>query len=438
MSKTRPISGFPEWLPEEKLVEEELISKIREVYEAYGFTPIETPAVELLSTLLSESTATKEIYQVVRHAKDEPKEEGDLALHFDLTVPLARYVAQHYGALTFPFKRYQLQKVWRGERPQKGRFREFYQFDIDIIARDELPVACDAEVLTVLDKAFEVMAIGRHSLKLNNRKILMGFYEHLGLEEAKRSACIIAVDKFDKVGRDGVLKELLLHQVVGKVAERVLEIASLKLKPKEFEKGVAELKVDSKLFTSGVGEVRELLSLLPPQALERIEVDLGLARGLGYYTGTICEVRLNDFPEFGSAAGGGRYEDLASQFINQKLPGVGVSIGLTRLMDLILKNKLLAVGGKSPAKVLVTVYSEGERPKSNQLAETIRSYGVPTEVFFRAPKLGKQLDYAASKGIPFVVFINSETGVVEAKELATKEQVMVKDLAQWAKELKRS
>lgn len=431
-SKLKNISGFPEWLPEQKLVEDEIIRKVQAIYASFGFGPIETPAVELVSTLAAKGMVDKEIYVVRRLEKpgEEAADESEYALRFDLTVPFARYVAQHFQHLVFPFKRYQLQKVWRGERPQKGRFREFYQFDVDIIARDELPISCDAEVLTVLDRAFTASAIGRHLIRLNNRKILMGFYSSLGLAAPQAAKAIQAVDKLKKIGDDGVRRELASADVPAGAADPILKMASVQLHP---DRAVAELSgmgVEDETFERGVAELAEVLSLLPSASKENIEIDLSLARGLDYYTGAIFEVVMRDYPEFGSVGSGGRYDDLASEFIDRKLPGVGASFGLTRLLDLAFRNELLKPARKTSAEVLVAVYSEGQRSECNRMADELRAAGVSTEVYYRSPKLGKQIDYAAAKGIRRVLFLK-EDGTIESKDLETKEQKPVVSLKEW-------
>lgn len=432
MSKVKNISGFPEWLPGQKILEESIIDSIREVYRSFGFTPIETPAVELKSTLSSKGVIDKEIYILRRALKDpDEKDDEDLALHFDLTVPFARYVAQHYNDLHFPFKRYQLQKVWRGERPQKGRFREFYQFDIDIIARDILPIACDAEILTVLDQAFQKISIAKFQIRVNNRKILMGLYESLGLNTEQTKSAITIVDKLDKIGQNGIERELTSNlNLSPSVVSKILKATEVRVPPEEAQKALDALSCTNEQFLLGKEELLRLFELAPKA---NILFDLSLARGLDYYTGSIFEVVLPDYPDFGSVSSGGRYEDLAGQFINKKLPGVGVSIGISRLMDLVLKNNLAPVIQSSPTKLLVTVYDEAQRVRCLSLAHSIREFGVPTEVFPATPKLGKQIEYADSKGIPFVAFIDPSNNTVRAKNLSTKQEEDLTNIQDWCK-----
>lgn len=435
-SKVKNISGFPEWLPEQRLAEESIIESIRNIFQLHGFTPIETPAVELKSTLSSKGVIDKEIYLLSRALKDpNAKDDEELALHFDLTVPFARYTALHFNELNFPFKRYQLQKVWRGERPQKGRFREFYQFDIDIIARENLPIACDAEVITVMEKVFRTLNIGEFSLRVNNRKILLGFYESLGLSTDLQKSIITIVDKLDKIGKDGISKELVSLQLAEDVISKIIAITDIRSPLTALTETLKKIDCSNEQFNQGVGEIEALASNIPETSKPNVTFDLSLARGLDYYTGTIYETTLKNNPEYGSISSGGRYEDLAGQFINQKLPGVGGSIGLTRLMDFILKNNLIPASKKTPSQLLITVYNEEQRNACNSLAETARDHTVPCEVYPSCPKLGKQIEYADSKGIPFVVFLEGLTGPVRVKNLLTKEENSISDFAQWCSSL---
>jgi histidyl-tRNA synthetase len=427
MAKPTKISGFPEWLPEQKMAEDKLIAAIKKIYESYGFVPIETPAVELLSTLGSKGVIDKEVF-AVRRLRSEEGEEAELGLHFDLTVPLARYVAQHEHELSFPLKRYQLQKVWRGDRPQRGRFREFYQFDIDIIARNELPLACDAEVLSVVGLVMnELKVAGPYSLRINSRKLLSGLYEEIGVKDAAaRKQAITAVDKLLKIGADGVARELASVPGISDVAiKKILESTTIQCKSSELANRVAALGMHSALVQEGVQDLVSLCELVPEGVREGITIDLSLARGLDYYTGLILEVGLDKHPEFGTLIAGGRYENLASEFTDQKLPGVGVSIGLTRLMDLLFSEGLIDTSRKSPSQLLITVYSEADRPHCNQIAQQLRDLGVATEVFYKAPKLGKQIEYAEQRGIRYVLFIDSESKEMQVKDIVTKQQSAV-------------
>lgn len=436
MAKPSKISGFPEWLPEQKIAEDRVIALVKNIYESFGFAPIETPAVELLSSLGSKGVIDKEIFTVQRF-KAEEGDKAELGLHFDLTVPLARYVAQHDHELVFPFKRYQLQKVWRGDRPQKGRFREFYQFDIDTISRNELPLSCDAEVVTVITLVMEALQFGAYTIRINNRKLLAGLYGALGLDEAARKAAIIAVDKILKIGKDGVTKELAKIEGISEAAiTTILRSTEIQCSISELPSRVADLAISSPLIEEGVQELVTICALMPERAREKIRIDVSLARGLDYYTGLIVETTFDKHPEFGSVISGGRYDDLASEFTDQKLPGVGVSIGLSRLMELAFTERLVSTPKKTPTVALITVYNETERPMLNEVAQELRDSGVSTEVFYKSPKLGKQIEYAEAKGIRYVVFVDAATRQIQVKDLSTKEQMPMASIGDLANSIR--
>ena len=432
MTKISKISGFPEWLPEQKIAEDKVIHTLVSIFESYGFTHIETPAIELLSTLSSKGVIDKELYAVKRYHADETQ-EAEMGLHFDLTVPLARYVAQHEHALSFPFKRYQIQKVWRGDRPQKGRFREFYQADIDIISRNDLPIACDAEILSVAGLIMEKLNFGPYTLRINHRGLLQGLYAQLGLNEEQCKHAIIAVDKILKIGPSGVRAELQKISGVTEAAiERIIETTSVQCTFAELPSRIAALNLESSEVAKAVEDLLTIGALLPTTVREHVVVDVSLARGLNYYTGLILETVMTNFPEFGSVFSGGRYENLASDFSTSKLPGVGVSLGLSRLMELVFDNSLIDTSQRTITKALVCVYNESDRPYCNEVATELRSAGLPTEVYFKSPKLGKQIEYADAKRIPFVLFVDAANRKVEVKNLATKEQTPIGSLREWA------
>lgn len=438
MAKPTKISGFPEWLPEQKLAEDRIVASIKQLYESYGFVPIETPAVELLSTLGSKGVIDKEIFVVKRLKAGEDGDDSGLGLHFDLTVPLARYVAQHAHQLLFPFKRYQIQKVWRGDRPQRGRFREFYQFDIDIIARNELPLACDAEVLSLVGLVMASLPnLGGYELRINNRKLLAGIYGAIGLTPEGCKQAIIAVDKILKVGAAGVAKELeaIAGITTGQI-EQVLASTSVRCRADELRGAIKKIGVEGVLIEQGVQELEVICSLLPDDSDggigTNLTVDLSLARGLDYYTGLIVEAGLTKYPEFGTVVSGGRYDDLASEFTSERLPGVGVSIGLTRLMELLFSQGLVDTTRKSNTQLLVSVYSEEQRAFCNRVAHQLRGLGVATEVYFKSLKLGKQIEYGEERGVRFVLFIDSVTKAMQLKDLHTKEQRAVASVQELA------
>ncbi len=401
--KPKSIAGFPEWLPEERLIEQKWFDHIRRVFESYGFCNIETPSVEELDVLTAKGEVDKEIYVIERLHKDEnDKKEARLALHFDQTVPMARYVAMNFNDLVFPFKRYQMQRVWRGERPQMGRMREFYQCDIDIINVDSLPISFDAEVAAVMYEVLEGLNIGRVQLRINNRKILMGLLEDMGIRDTV--TVTRTIDKIEKIGEKAVhesLREIgisigMTNTILDLVGDKKLnasDVRSLDPRNKTMEQGIEELAF-----------VLDNLSHLPEDA---VIGDLSIVRGLDYYTGTVYETQLLDVPEFtGSVCSGGRYDDLAGSYINKHLPGVGISIGFSRLFDVMRQTRpdLLGIGPKSPAHIMMVLPSEEERAHAHETARTLRGRGYNVEVYHAARKIPDQMKYASKKGIPFVWF----------------------------------
>jgi len=436
MAKARAISGFPEWLPEERLLEERCISRLREVFQSYGYMPIETSSAELLSTLQAKGVVEKEIYALRRLSADADSED-ELALHFDLTVPFARYVALNLNELTFPFRRYQVQKVWRGERPQKGRFREFYQFDIDLVAREELPLAADSEVIMAFQDGYRVLEIGKIVYRINNRKIVLGVLEALGVAADSQKKSIIAIDKFDKIGRDGVLEDL--QQEAGlssQLANQLLDSVLLSFPLADAASELARISFQNDKIDSGKQEILKLLELLPPHRTESISVHLNLVRGLDYYTGLILEAYHPEHMNFGAIGGGGRYEDLASEFSRHKLPGVGLSIGLSRLMSLIFENGLLERPAKSVAEVFVAVFSDEQLERAFQVSDLLRRKGIRVEIALKASKMGKQLELASKKGVPFVVLMDEGKSSYQLKNMTEGSQTEYPDLEQLAIVLK--
>jgi histidyl-tRNA synthetase len=399
MSKLTNISGFPEWTPAQKLVENSLMERIRKIYESHGFTPIETPAVELYSTLGAKGVVDKEIYALRRAQVAPEQSEPEMALHFDLTVPFARYVAQHLHELTFPFRRYQVQKVWRGDRPQRGRFREFYQFDLDVIAHEELPIAVDAEVISAFLKAVVALGIGTPILKCNNRKVLLGFYAGVGVPPEKQAEVIRCVDKLHKIGAPKVAEELRALGLESKAVEKIIESTQLTGGADDFNSLIAKVQVSDPVFEAGVAESAQILALIPEQQRQYLRFDLSLARGLDYYTGVVFELMIAGYEGIGSVGGGGRYDNLCGDFIRKKLPGMGASIGLTRLLDLGFSEGILKAEKPCPTNLLVTVYNEALRPACNKVADDLRNRDLAVEVFHKDSKLGKQIEYALAKQI---------------------------------------
>jgi len=425
--KPKPVSGFPEWLPEVRIVEQQWLDHIRRVFESYGFCSIETPSVEELEVLHAKGEVDKEIYVLERLHREEGDKEARLALHFDQTVPLARYVAQNFNELVFPFKRYQMQRVWRGERPQKGRFREFTQCDIDVINIDALPLHFDAEMPAIIWEAMNGlpgMEGQKIQVQISNRKILFGLLAHYQIQDAQRYTTLI--DKLEKIGEKEVLIGLKLNLRLDKLSEdlanKFIELAKIKTSSaSELRSMTQKLDVENETFKTGVEELAFTLENL--KNISGIVADLSIVRGLDYYTGTVYETRFLDDPTYGSICSGGRYDDLASQYINKKLPGVGISIGFSRLFAYLLEKGALPVGQKSPAHVLMVLPSEERRADAAAAAQKLRARGYNVELYHAAKKIPDQLKYASRKGIPFVWFPPFEDGRPhEVKNMTTGEQ----------------
>ncbi len=413
--KPKPVSGFPEYLPEVRLVEQQWLDHIRRVFESYGFCSVETPSVEELDVLSAKGEVDKEIYVLERLHKEEGGKDARLALHFDQTVPLARYVAQHFNDLTFPFKRYQMQRVWRGERPQAGRFREFTQCDIDVINVDSLPLHFDAEMPAIIWETLSSlpgMENEKIQLRISNRKILIGLLEGKtnNIPEALR-----IIDKIEKIGKDEVTKLLSKDCAIDDENIKII----MNLVGHDGYYILQDLTASNEMMAQGMEEikfVKEQLSNLPEEA---VKVDLSIVRGLDYYTGTVYETVFTDDPGYGSICSGGRYDDLAGQYINKALPGVGISIGFSRLFAKLLEQGKLPIARKSPADVLMLLPADDQHDKATEAAQTLRKNGHNVEMYHKAQKLQKQLSYAEKKGIPYVWF----PGDGEVKDMATGEQV---------------
>ncbi|NTW22770.1 histidine--tRNA ligase [Candidatus Falkowbacteria bacterium] len=426
--RPQAISGFPEWLPSVKILENRLLDIIRASYEKFGFVPIETPAIERAETLTSKGGDEKEIYALSRLSAEEGESpETGFALHFDLTVPLARYVAQHYNELAFPFRRYQIQKVWRGERPQSGRFREFYQCDIDVIGDGELSLMTDAEIPSIIYQVFREVNIGKFAIRLNNRKVLQGLCQHYGISDDKIAAVLTLIDKMEKIGTGRVVSGI--EDVTGMAPERISELMSVISSDCGNDELLDRLErmETNALFLEGVTELRSVYENVKRFGVpdDYLVIDLRIARGLGYYTGTVYETVLKDHPGIGSICSGGRYENLASHFTDKKLPGVGISIGLTRLLDRLLKADILTAGPATVAKVLVTTMDQDRIADYLELATALRQEGINTEIFLEPLSLKAQMKYANKKKFQYVI-IAGETEFAEknltVKNLETGEQ----------------
>lgn len=439
MSGIKPISGFPEWLPQEKVIEEDFLEKIRSVFRLHGFCPIETPAVERAGTLIAKGGNEKEIYKIGRlHAASDSSESGDndLALHFDLTVPMARYIAQHEHYLMFPFRRYQIQPVWRGERAQAGRFRQFYQCDIDIVGRGTLPLSCDAEIPAVMAGILRALDIGEFRIRINNRKILQGFLSGIGIGTEYHHAVMGCVDKLEKIGEDAVIEEVRL--VLGDSGFDVSKILSFLSKRIALQEVADLVSVSTdESYRKGVAELAEVVDRALAKGVlpDELVIDLSIARGLDYYTGTVFETRLVRYPEVGSVCSGGRYENLVGSFAEGNFPGVGMSIGLTRLLSQLFRYEVVKSGAQAYTKILIVplasdaaidAYAEG-------FASRLRGWGVPCEIsLIGGNKVVKHIEYATKKGIPFVGFIGEtemDDGTVAMKDLQarTQENIPISD-----------
>lgn len=417
--KPKPISGFPEWLPEERIVEQRWFDHIRKTFESYGFCSIETPSIEVLDVITAKGEVDKEIYVLERLQKDEnSKKEARLALHFDQTVPFARYTAQHFNDLVFPFKRYQMQRVWRGERPQMGRMREFYQCDIDIINVDNLPLHFDAEIASVIYETLDGLNIGRVQLRISNRKILVGLLESLNIEDPTPVTRII--DKIEKFPLDDIqalLKEESLND------EQIAKIINL-ARTKGNIDNIRALTVENDTMQEGIDELASVLENLSHLPEHAAIADLAIVRGLDYYTGTVYETRLLDVPEYdGSVCSGGRYDDLAGGFINKHLPGVGISIGFSRLFDVIRQSRpdLLNVGAKSPTNILVYTEDKDQSALTTKTAQMLRKRGFNVEVYHTVKKWDKHVNYAKKKIIPYIWYPHEDSHKI--KNMETGEEI---------------
>ena len=429
MSKVRPISGFPEWLPSERIVEQHFVDVIRETFELHGFASIQTRAVEPIERLSSQGADTdKEIYAISRLAAgaDESSRDAKLGLHFDLTVPFARYVLENSGKLTFPFRRYQIQPVWRGERPQEGRYREFIQCDIDIVDVGELAPHYEAELPLVIADAFSKLPIGPFRIQVNNRKIPEGFYLGIGLTDVKTVLQII--DKLDKIGPDRVFDLLVAAGASPEQAKAALGLAEISAPDESFVERVHALGVEHETLTQGLAELAAVIRVGAEHAPGLMVADLKVARGLDYYTGTVYETQLIGHEAYGSVCSGGRYDALASDG-RTTYPGVGISIGLSRLLAKIMPG--LSASRSTPSCVLVALADETDRAQGMGVAVALRRRGIPCEVAPAADKFGKQIKFAERRGIPFVWFpASGDQSRDSVKDIRSGEQA-VADAASW-------
>jgi histidyl-tRNA synthetase len=433
MARPTPLSGFPELLPAERVVEQQVLDSLRRTFELHGFASLETRAVEPLSVLLRKGEIDKEVY-VVRRLHADPAESAtddsaQLALHFDLTVPFARYVLENAGKLQFPFRRYQIQKVWRGERPQEGRYREFLQADIDVVDRDSLAPHHDVEMARVMAEALSALPLPPVRLQVNNRKLIEGFYRGLGIEDV--SGVMRVVDKLDKIGKAEVARQLA--EDVGLDPRQVdgcIELPGASGNDTSFADRVRALGVEHPLLDEGLAELVRVLEGCADVRSDRVDVvaDLSVARGLDYYTGTVYETRMVGFEQLGSICSGGRYDALASDGTTT-YPGVGISLGVTRALAPLLQRGQLTASRPVPTCVVVAVVDESRRGESDAVATALRARGIPVEVSPDAAKFGKQIRYADRRGIPFVWFPQDD-GTHQVKDIRSGDQVDA-DPASW-------
>ena len=428
MSKIAPLSGFPELLPEQRVVEREIIAALSRTFELHGFANIETRVVEPIERLAKGGEIDKEIY-VLQRLNADPGSRAELGMHFDLTVPFARYVLENAGRLEFPFRRYQIQPAWRGERPQEGRYRQFTQADIDIVGRDTLGFHHDVEVVRVMVEALGGLPLPPLSFQVNNRKLIQGFYRGLGIGDV--TSAIKIIDKLDKLPAETVAEQLVGQAgATPDQAEQCLRLASIRVADTSFVEQVRALGVEDELLETGLVELAAVIEGCADATSQRVtvEANLRIARGLDYYTGTVLEVFMAGYEQLKSVGGGGRYDALASDG-RTTYPGVGVSFGVSRTVVPLIADGVLAGSRKVPSAVLVAVTDEDGRSTSSAVAAALRVRGVACEVSADAAKFGKQIRAAERRGIPFVWF-TQEDGTHEVKDIRTGEQVAA-DPATW-------
>ncbi len=425
-NKVQPkiLPGFMELLPEDQIQFNRMYDTIRGVYERYGFRPLDTPTIEYSEVLLAKAGGETE-KQIYRFQKGD----NDLSLRFDLTVPLARYVAQHYNDLVFPFKRYQMSKVFRGERPQKGRFREFYQCDIDVIGVDSLDLVYDAEIPAIIYHVFKELNFGSFTIRMNNRKVLNGFFTALGYED-KIGDILRTIDKLEKMGKELVTKELVEYGVAESDVDRILAFIAIRGENDDVLAALVAQNIDNAQYLEGVDELTKVIGYLRRFGIseDAYRIDLTIARGLDYYTGTVYETMLNDYPSMGSVCSGGRYDNLTEYYTDQKLPGIGISIGLSRLYYQLKENGLLGEETKSLVRCLVVPMGEETMNTAIGVAAGLREAGIVTDVYYQNKGMKAKMKYAARLGIPYVAIIGDEEqvqGTVMLKNMNTGEQAAV-------------
>ena len=423
MGKTEPrtLPGFMELLPNDQILFEQMKQTIESTYQSFGFLPMDTPIIELSEVLLAKAGGETE-KQIYRFNKGD----NDLSLRFDLTVPLAKYIAKNFGQLSFPFRRYQIGKVYRGEKAQKGRYREFYQCDVDIIGDGELDITNDAELPVVIYTTFKKLGFDNFTVKINNRKILNGLYESIGQKENSVEIMRI-IDKIEKIGEAAVKEEISKLGISDPDIEKIINFIKIDgTSDKKIEK-LERLEINNQTYLKGVSEIKEVINDIRLFGIpeKNFSVDLTIARGLDYYTGTVYETFLNEYRELGSVCSGGRYDNLAENYTDRKLPGVGISIGLTRLFYKLNELNLIKADKKSISNILIIPMTE-KKEVPFKLATDLRNLGVNTEVYLSDKKIKAKMKYADKLEIPYVIVIGDneiETGKIKVKNMTTGEEI---------------
>lgn len=432
----RTLPGFMELKPNEQILFNQIKEKIEESYKRFGFLPLDTPILELSEVLLAKAggETEKQIYRFTRG--------DDLAMRFDLTVPLAKYVSKNYGELQFPFRRYQIGKVYRGERPQKGRFREFYQADIDIIGDGELSIMNDAEIPSIIYTTFKNLGFDDFTIRINNRKILNGLFEYLNIVELSTEIMRI-IDKLEKIGKENVKLELLKLNIEEEIVDKILEFISISGNNEEKIEALEKLNIKNEVFEKGLFELKEVVKYIRLFGVpeENFSIDLTIARGLDYYTGTVYETFLDNYREIGSVCSGGRYDNLAENYTDKSLPGVGIAIGVTRLFDQLNDLKLIKTEKESISDVLVISTSD-DVSECLPVANTFRKEGINTEVYMNDKKMKAKFKYADKLKIPYVAIIGEDElkeNKVSLKNLVTGKQdtINIQEAVEILKEYKK-
>lgn len=430
MNKVEPktLPGFMELMPDEQILFNNMIDIIRNTYESYSYVPLDTPIIEYSEVLFAKAGGETE-KQIYRFNKGDT----DLSLRFDLTVPLAKYVAKRYNDLVFPFKRYQIGKVFRGERPQRGRFREFYQCDIDVIGNEELSLIYDAEMPSIIYDIFKKLNFGDFVIQLNNRKILSGFFEELNLQE-KITDILRIIDKIDKIGIQEVIKELKDLNISEEKINIIMNFINIKGTNIEKINTLKELNITNEIFNLGINELEFVINKLKELQLDEnnYEINLTIARGLDYYTGTIYETKLKDYPKLGSICSGGRYDDLASFYTDKKLPGVGISIGLTRLFDQLKNENVIKVNKTSNADIIILPMTNNFNYIYN-FANKLRKNDLKIDICYLNGKFKQLIRYADKQRVSYVIIVGDneiEKDIVLLKNMETGEQkeISIKDI----------